>query len=162
MAKGRGATPVHEPWCRLRLASWALSTAPADVGRGPGGLWGRVGDPTSLTAEALHAQTQAQRGRERGGKSKTPHSLRWGLCAGAFPAPSPQRQRQTLRQGVGNREKPGVRGWRQTPRQVPGRGGERGLREGVHGGYGVSLGYLHKGFPNDLCLRPPTGRQSQQ
>lgn len=44
---------------------------------------------------------------------------------------------------------------RQTPRQVPGRGGERGLREGVHGGYGVSLGYLHKGISKRLCPDRP-------
>ena len=125
------------------------------------GLWGGVGDPTSLVAEALRAQTHVRRGR-RGEVGQRPRRASAGGSAQTFPAPSSQRQRQTHRQGVGSREKPGVRGWGQTLRQVHGRGGEGRLREGVHRGYGVSLGYLHKGFPNGLCLRPPTGRQSQQ
>lgn len=37
-------------------------------------------------------------------------------------------------------------------RQVPGRGGERPQGR-CSRGYGVSLGYLHKGFPNDLLSK---------
>lgn len=139
--------------CPLHLLMWG------EVLGGSGVEWGTP--PASWQRPSTHRRRFREVGRGEVSQ-RPPHSLSWGLCPGAFPAPSSQRQRQTLRQGVGNREKPGVRGWRQTPRQVPGRGGERGLREGVHGGYGVSLGYLHKAFPNDLCLRPPTGRRSQQ
>lgn len=66
------------------MASWTPFTAPADR-RGPGELWGTVGDPTSLTAEAFHAQTQVQRGGERGGSSKAPAQPQLGALSRGLP-----------------------------------------------------------------------------
>ena len=144
--RGEGATPVHEPWCRLCLASWTLSTAPVDVGRGPGGLWGRVGDPTSLMAEALHTQTQVQRGRERGGKSKTPAqpqlgALPRGLPCPLFPATETdsqtgcREQRETRSQRMETDAETGPRPRR---REGPQGGCSRGLR-GLSGVFAQSI-----------------------